>query len=63
MMIETWKEITNNNNAFGALLTDLSKAFDCLTHDWLIAKLHPYGLYLASLHILQDYLTNKKQGK
>ena len=45
----------------GALLTDLSKAFDCLSRDLLIAKLHTYGLDLASLKILQDYLTNRKQ--
>ena len=61
MMLETWKEATDNNKAFGALLTDLSKAFDCLSHDLLIAKLHAYGLDLASLKILQDYLTNRKQ--
>ena len=61
MMLETWKEATDNNKAFGALLTDLSKAFDCLSHDLLIAKLHAYGLDLATLKILQDYLTNRKQ--
>ena len=44
MMLETWKEATDNNKAFGALLTDLSKAFDCLNHGLLIAKLHAYGL-------------------
>ena len=44
MMLETWKEATDNNKAFGALLTDLSKAFDCLSHDSLIAKLHAYVL-------------------
>ena len=60
MMLEIWKEATDNK-AFGALLTDLSKAFNCLSHDLLIAKLHAYGLNLASLKILQDYLTNRKQ--
>ena len=37
------------------------KAFDCLSHDLLIAKLHAHGLDLALLKILQDYLTNRKQ--
>ena len=61
MMLETWKEASDNSKAFGALLTDLSKAFDCLSHDLLTAKLHAYDLDLASLKILRDYLTNRKQ--
>ena len=52
-MLEIWKEATDNNKAFGALLTDLSKAFDCLNHDLLIAKLHAYGIDIDSLNILQ----------
>ena len=32
-----------------------------LSHDLLIPKLHAYGLDLASLKILQDYLINRKQ--
>ena len=50
-----------NNKAFGGLLTDLSKAFDCSSHDLLFAKLHSYGLDVDSLNILQDYLSNRKQ--
>ena len=61
MLLETWKVATDNNKAFGALSTDLSKAFDCRSHDLLIAELHAYGLDLASFKILQDYLKNRKQ--
>ena len=53
LMLEIWKEATDNNEAFGALLTDLSKAFDCLNHDLLIVKLHAYGIDIDSLNILQ----------
>ena len=60
-MFEIWKEATGNNKAFGALLTDLLKAFDCLSHGLLIAKLHAYGIDIDSLNILQDYLSNRKQ--
>ena len=61
MMLETWKKSANKSKDFGTLLTDLFKAFDCLSHDLLISKLHEYGLDLASLNILLDYLTNRKR--
>ena len=52
----------DNNKAFRVLLTDLSKAFNCLSHDLLIAKLHAYGLDIDSFN-LEDYLSNRKQRK
>ena len=61
--LETWKEATDNNKAFGALLTDLSKAFDCLTHDLLIAKIHTHVLDLVSLNIVQDWQIENKEQK
>ena len=60
-MLEIWKEATDNNKAFDALLTNLSNAFDCLSHDLVIAKLHAYVIDIDSLNILQDYLSNRKQ--
>ena len=60
-MIDKWKNAVNNNKAFGALLTDLSKAFDCICHDLLVAKLHAYGLSLPALKMIQAYVLNRKQ--
>ena len=45
----------------GALLTGLSKAFDCLNHDLLIAKLNAHGFSLPALRLIHDYLLNRKQ--
>ena len=45
----------------GALFTDLSKAFDCLSHDLLMAKLNAYGFSMAALRLVQNYLSNRKQ--
>ena len=42
-LIEKWKKSVDNGGAFGALFTDLSKAFDCLSHELLIVKLDVYG--------------------
>ena len=60
-MLNLWKGATDNNKAIGALLIDLSKAFDCLSHDLLIAKFHAFGLDIDSLSILQGYFSNGKQ--
>ena len=37
-MIEKWKEAVDKDQTFGALLTDLSKAFDCLSHDCILME-------------------------
>ena len=39
LMIEKWKKALDNKKHAGAILTDLSKAFDCINHELLIAKL------------------------
>ena len=54
--------IFDSNKVLGAVLTDLSKAFDCFCHDILVAKLHANGLSLPALKIIQNYFLNQKQG-
>ena len=60
-MIEKWKESVNSGGAFGAFMKDLSKAFDCLHHKLLIAKLDAYGFDIKSVKLIQQYLSNRKQ--
>ena len=59
-MLEKFRKALDKKEKFGALLTDLSKAFDCLNHDLLIAKLDAYGFDHNSLHIILSYLTKRK---
>ena len=46
---------------FGALLTDLSKAFYCLDHELLIAKLNAYGFNLPVLRLITYQMENKER--
>ena len=46
---------------FSALLTDLSKTFDCLNHELLNAKLNAYRFTLPALKLIQKYFSNRKQ--
>ena len=60
-MVEKWRKSLDKAGKCGVLLTDLSKAFDCLVHDLLIAKLHAYGFDYHSLKLIHSYLTGRLQ--
>ena len=61
VMIESWRKALDRNGAAGGILTDLSRAFDCISHDLLIAKLEAYGFAKSALMFVYDYLKNRKQ--
>ena len=61
VMIEMWRKALDERKVAGAILTDLSKAFDCLSHDLLIAKLEAYGFDISALKVIYDYLKNRLQ--
>ena len=60
-MLEKWKSAVDKGKYFGALLRDLSKAFDSISHELILAKLHAYGFSLRALRLIHSYLTNRKQ--
>ena len=60
-LIETCKKTLDNGGFAGALLMDLSKAFDCLNHELLIAKLSAYGFSPSALRLIHSYLSERKQ--
>ena len=61
VMIEKWKECLDNKGFAGAILMDLSKAFDTINHELLIAKLEAYGFEEDALEIVQSYLSDRWQ--
>ena len=61
LLLEKWKKSIDSKGSAGILLTDLSKAFDCLSHDLLIAKLAAYGFHYDALKLVYSYLSLRNQ--
>ena len=60
-LVENCKKALDQKMNTGAVFLDLSKAFDCLNHDLLLAKLNAYGFDRQSLEHIQSYLRDRKQ--
>ena len=60
-MLEKWRMSIDKGGCGGGVLMDLSKAFDTLNHDLLIAKLYAYGYGKDALKLIKSYLSNRWQ--
>ena len=60
-LLEKWRESLDKKGYAGAMLMDLSKAFDTINHDLLISKLHAYGFSKSVLKLIKSYLSNRWQ--
>ena len=59
VMIGRWKMSPHKGGSAAGNLMDLSKAFDTMNHQLLIAKLHSYGFTKNALQVILDYLTDR----
>ena len=60
-VIEFWKKHQDMSGTIGTILMDLSKAYDCIPHDLLIAKMDAYGLNKKAFKLVYSYLKNRMQ--
>ena len=61
VILKTWKTSVDINEVLGALLTDLSKVFDCHDLALFTAKLNTYSFSMPALRRISDYLSNRKE--
>ena len=61
VMIDKWQRSLDKSDSVAAILMDLSKAFDCVNHELLIAKLNAYGFSKSALNFVHSYLTERAQ--
>ena len=60
-MIEKWKQALDKGKKVGTIFMDLSKAFDTLNHNLLLAKLNAYGFSFNAIKFVQSYLSERFQ--
>ena len=60
-MLEMWKNTLHKGGYVSAIFMDLSKTFDTLNHNLLIAKLEAYGFDRDSLSFMKSFLSDSRQ--
>ena len=60
-MVDDWRSAMDSKKVTGTIAIDLSKAFDSICHNLLLAKLHAYGISDDATKFVQSYLSHRKQ--
>ena len=60
-LTEDWRRMRDKGELVAIVAIDLSKAFDVIQHDLLLAKLKAYGVGEGSCALLKDYLSGRQQ--
>ena len=60
-LLKNWQKCLDKSGVVGTVLMDLSKAYDCLPHDLLLAKLSAYGFDESAITLIANYLSNRYQ--
>ena len=60
-LLEDWRSALDKHEYVAAILMDLSKAFDCLPHNLLLAKLQAYGVSQDAVKLIESYLSDRSQ--
>ena len=61
IMLERWQNVLDKGEYLCVLFMDLSKAFDTINHDLLLAKISAYRVSNNALNLMCSYIKNRKQ--
>ena len=59
-LVENWEQAVDKNQLLSILSTDMSKAFDYLSHSLTIKKLEAYGFSSCSISLTQSFFENRQ---
>ena len=60
-LLQKWIRAVDSGQIFVVLLTNISKAYDCLDDELIIAKVNACGFSLPALKLAHDYFSNRKK--
>ena len=60
-LLQSWQEELDKGGFVGTVLIDLSKAYGCILHELLVAKVETNVVCKAALNLISNYISHRKQ--